>query len=153
MDSSGDLPLPLDLALERHVPLLETLEIRAVDAERGRAVFEMTVDEKHLRTLGLMHGGVTATLLDTAMGYAAVTVAPKDRQVVTVQLNLNYVRPAWKSERLVATGEIRHSGRQTAVAHGELHTADGTLVASGSATMMFIALPDAPQPVAEETEP
>lgn len=150
MDSTDDLPLPLDVALQRHVPLLEHLDIRAIDVERGRAVFEMTVDEKHLRTLGLMHGGVTATLLDTAMGYAAVTVAPEDRQVVTVQLNLNYVRPAWKSERLVATGEIRHSGRQTAVAYGELRTADGTLVASGSATMMFVALPDGPPPAAEK---
>jgi len=148
IDSRDDLPL--DVALQRHVPLLAHLDIRAVDAQRGRAVFEMTVDEKHLRTLGLMHGGVTATLLDTAMGYAAVTVAPEDRQVVTVQLNLNYVRPAWKSERLVATGEIRHSGRQTAVAHGELRTADGTLVASGSATMMFVELPGSSQTAAEE---
>jgi len=148
MDSRDNMQL--DVALQRHVPLLEHLDIRAVDAERGRAVFEMTVDEKHLRTLGLMHGGVTATLLDTAMGYAAVTVAPEDRQVVTIQLNLNYIRPAWKSERLVVTGEIRHSGQKTAVAHGELRTADGIMVASGSATLMFVSLPDDSEPAAKD---
>ena len=102
------------------------------------STFEMTVEEKHLRTLGLMHGGVTATLLDTAMGFAAVTKAPEGHHVVTIQLNMNFIRPAWQSERLIASGEVCHAGRQTAVARGEVRTADDLLVASGSATFLFL---------------
>lgn len=130
-------------AAERHVPLLELLEIRPVASSEGSATFEMVVDDRHLRTLGLLHGGVTATLLDTAMGFAAVTMAPEAHHVVTIQLNVNYIRPAWKSEKLVAHGELRHSGRQTAVAHGEVKTAEGTLVAAGSATFMYVPKPEA----------
>jgi acyl-CoA thioesterase len=135
--TSADQP-PLAAAQERHVPFLELLGVRPVEASRGRAVFELTVEDKHLRTLGLLHGGVTATLLDTALGYAAVTTAPSGHFVVTVQLNANFIRPAWLGERLLASGEVIHSGRQTAVARGEIRTADGELVASGTGTFMYV---------------
>ena len=128
-------------AAERHVPLLELLAVHPVEVTSGKAVFEMTVDDRHLRTLGILHGGVTSTLLDTCMGYAAVTVAPNDHYVVTVQLNVNFIRPAWDGERLLATGEIRHAGKQTAVTAGEIHTANGKLVAAGTATFLFLPKP------------
>jgi len=138
-NESGDLNDPFT----RHVPLLELLEIKAVSSGDGEAAFEMVVDERHLRTLGLMHGGVTSTLLDTALGFAAVTKAPNDYIVVTVQLSINYIRPAWKSEKLLATGQVQHSGRKTAVACGEIRTADGMLVATGTGTFMFLPKSDA----------
>jgi uncharacterized protein (TIGR00369 family) len=105
----------------------------------------MTVQEHHLRTLGIMHGGVLATLLDSAMGIAAGTLAPPGHLVVTVQLNINFIRPAWCGETLVATGEVFHAGRQTAVARGEVHTSTGTLIGSGSATFMYILHTDPAQ--------
>ena len=98
----------------------------------------MTVEERHLRTLGILHGGVTTTLLDTAMGMAVGTLTPPGHFVVTVQLNANFIRPAWDGETLVATGHVRHGGQQTAVASGEIHTADNILVATGSGTFMFV---------------
>ena len=64
-----------DEAVGRHVPLLELLEIQPVETGEGKAVFEMVVDDRHLRTLGILHGGVTATLLDTAMGPLAGLLA------------------------------------------------------------------------------
>jgi uncharacterized protein (TIGR00369 family) len=129
-------------AMTRHVPLLELLEIRPLDASKGNATFEMLVDEKHLRTLGLVHGGVTATLLDTAMGFAAVTTAPQGFYVVTVQLNANFIRPAWKSEKLIATGEVQHFGKQTAVARGEIRTSENVLVAAGMGTFLYVPQPE-----------
>ncbi|MCH7989589.1 MAG: PaaI family thioesterase [Planctomycetes bacterium] len=128
-------------AMTRHVPLLDLLEIRATDASKGTATFEMLVDEKHLRTLGLMHGGVTTTLLDTAMGFAAVTTAPQGFYVVTVQLNANFIRPAWESEKLIATGEVQHSGKQTAVVRGEIRTSENVLVATGTGTFLYVPQP------------
>lgn len=139
-------------AAERHVPLLELLDIRATEVKTGQALFEMTVDERHLRTLGILHGGVTATLLDTCMGYAAVTVAPEDHYVVTVQLNVNFVRPAWQSERLIARGEIKHSGRQTAVTSGEIRTVEGTLVGSGTATFLYLPKPPPGENIARQAD-
>jgi len=104
----------------------------------GHGRLELLVQSHHMRTLGIMHGGVLATLLDTVMGMAAGTRAPAGHFVVTVQLNINFIRPAWAGETLVATGEVRHVGRQTAVARGEVHTKTGTLVGSGSGTFMYL---------------
>ena len=139
-------------AVDRHVPLLELLEIRPSHVDAGKAVFEMTVDERHLRTLGILHGGVAATLLDTCMGFAAVTVAPENHHVVTVQLNVNFIQPAWENERLKATGEVRHSGRMTAVTAGEIHSAEGTLIASATATFMFLPKPPPGENIARQPD-
>lgn len=140
-EETGDL---LARARGRGVPFLDLLEIRPIEARPGRAVFEMTVAERHLRTRGMLHGGVTATLLDTAMGFAAVTVAPPGCHVVTLQMNLNYVRPARRGEKLIASGQIRHRGSKTVVTAGEIRLAgEQALVATGTATFMFI--PDPPQ--------
>lgn len=122
----------------RHVPFLDLLQVEPLETDAGRGRFRMIIDDRHLRTLGILHGGVTAALLDTAMGMAAGSLAPAGHYVVTIQLNVNFIRPAWKGETLVATGEVRHSGRQTAVAFGELRTTEDALVATGTGTFMYI---------------
>ncbi len=114
------------------------LNVKAIDRGDGRATFELTVQQRHLRSLGIMHGGVAASLLDTCMGVAAGTLSPPGHYVVTVQLNVNFIRPAWQGETLRASGEVKHSGRQTAVAAGELRTSEGVLVGTGTATFLFV---------------
>jgi uncharacterized protein (TIGR00369 family) len=108
---------------------------------QGRCRVELVLERRHLRSHSIIHGGVLATFLDTAMGLAASTSAPLGQDVVTVQRNAHFIRPALEGETLVATGELERSGRQTAVAWGEVHTAEGAPVASGSAT--FIHRPHA----------
>jgi acyl-CoA thioesterase len=120
---------------------MEVLGARPIKKDRGDVAFELVVEERHLRTLGIVHGGVTAAMLDTALGFAAGTTAPEAHHVVTVQLSLNYIRPAWRGEKLIATGEVRHAGKMTAVARGELRTSEGALVASGTGTFMYLPLP------------
>jgi acyl-CoA thioesterase len=113
-----------------------------IEAGKGRGRVEFVVSRQHLRTYGIAHGGILATLLDTAMGMAAMSVAPPDHDVVTAQLNVNFIRSAWEGERLVTAADVRHSGRRTAVARGEVQTSDGQLVALGSATFLFTPLTD-----------
>jgi len=133
----------LTFARQRRVPFLEHLNIRPVSAENGRAEFEITIEEIHLRTLGILHGGVTASLLDTVVGFAAVTVAPPQHHVVTAQLNMNFVRTVGAGEQLIAVGEVQHAGQRTAVASGNVQTTDGQLVALATATMMYLPIPEA----------
>lgn len=136
-------------------PFMELLDARPIRREEGQVAFELLVQERHLRTLGIVHGGVTAALLDSALGFAAGTTAPPGHHVVTMQLNINYIRPAWDGERLIASGEVRHAGRQTAVARGEIRTAAGVLVASASGTFMYLPLPEgktSAMPKHDETE-
>lgn len=128
-------------------PFLEGLRAEPVSSEAGRATWRLIVAEQHLRTHGILHGGVVATLLDTAMGRAVSTLCRDDQSCVTVQLNVNFIRPSWSGETLTITGEVPHAGRQTAVARGEIRTAAGVLVASGSGTFMFVPRPADDQPL------
>ena len=127
------------------MPFLEHLGVRILEAAPGRGRLEVVVRTEHLRDVGILHGGMSATLLDSVMGMSAASVAPPGHYVVTVQLNMNFIRPAWEGEHLVATGEVTHSGRQTAVARAEIRTAGGTLVSSGSATFLSVPHEDASQ--------
>jgi uncharacterized protein (TIGR00369 family) len=104
----------------------------------GRGRLELVVAEGHLRTFGILHGGIFATLLDAAMGLSAASVAPEGHDVVTVQLGVNFIRPVGPGERLVATGQVEHAGRRTAVARGEIRTDGGDLAALGTGTFMFL---------------
>jgi uncharacterized protein (TIGR00369 family) len=117
-----------------HLSFLERLGVRLDDD--GRLVLE--VQSAHLRTLGIAHGGVIATLLDSVMGMAANRSSPPDHYVVTAQLNVHFIRPAFEGETLVASSQVRHSGRKTAVAQGEIQTANGALIATASATFVFV---------------
>jgi uncharacterized protein (TIGR00369 family) len=125
----------------RHVPFLELLNVRPIEGGEGKSRFEMTVEDRHLRTLGILHGGVAAALLDTALGYAAGSMAREGFLVLAVQLNVNFIRPAWKGETLIATGHVIHAGRQTAVATGEIRTTEDVLVGSGTGTYMYLPHP------------
>ena len=87
---------------------------------------------------GVVHGGIFATLLDTVAGYAAYTVAPKDADVLTIQLNLNMTATARLGERIIATAKAVHAGRRTAVVNGELRLPDGKLLVTGSGTFFFV---------------
>ena len=128
-------------------PFLEGLRAEPISSEKGRATWRLIVAEQHLRTHGILHGGVVATLLDTAMGRAVSTLCRDDQGCVTAQLNVNFIRPSWSGETLTITGEVQHSGRQTSVARGEIRTDSGALVATGTGTFLFVARPVEGQPL------
>jgi uncharacterized protein (TIGR00369 family) len=139
MNASGSYPSDSSVPFGDH--LVELLGIEPIDWGEGRSKLALTVDHRHLRNLPILHGGVTATLLDSALGVAANTVAPPDRLTVTAQLNINFIRPAFPGERLLATGRVRHAGRQSVVATGEVRCESGELVATASGTFLFTDLP------------
>ena len=122
--------------------LAQLLGIEPVEWGGGRSELALLVDERHLRNMPILHGGVLATLLDSALGVAASSVAPANRLTVTAQLNVNFIRPAFPGERLVAVGEVRHSGRQSVVAFGEVRTEGNELVATASGTFLFTDMPN-----------
>lgn len=123
-------------------PFLDLLGAEQVAASEGHATWRLAVRECHLRTLGILHGGVVAVLLDTALGRAVSTVCPANLTAVTAQLNVNFVRPARAGEVLLASGEVQHFGRRTAVARGELRTDSDILVATASGTFFFVPTPE-----------
>ena len=115
------------------------LHFPPVEVSDGVSKLELVVEDIHLRPGGLVHGGVLATLLDTVTGFAAYSVAPDGADVLTMQLNMNMTATAKLGDRLVATAKSQHAGRRTAVVTGEIRLPSGKLLATGSATMFFVA--------------
>jgi acyl-CoA thioesterase len=126
----------------RRIPLHERLGIEPRFVGGGQSRVELTVAPHHLRTRGITHGGVFAALLDAAQGMAASSVAPAGSDVVTIQLNVNFIRIATLGERLTATAKVQHAGRRTAVTSAEVKTSSGQLSATGSATLLYIPFSD-----------
>src|SRR6478752_3840908 len=78
-------------------PAVALLGFELDELERGRTVFSMIADELHENPMGTMHGGVVATLVDTAMGCAVSSTLPADAGFTTLELSTNFVRAITQS--------------------------------------------------------
>ena len=116
----------------------ELMNFKLVEVSEGRAVFTIQPDERHYNGLGIAHGGLAATLLDSATGCAINTMMPAGRIFTTLEMKVNYVRPI-----KIETGEVRceanviHVGGRTATAEGRIVDCEGKLYAHGTATCML----------------
>src|SRR5262249_4941815 len=87
---------------------------------------------------GLFHGGVVASLVDVACGYAALSVMPSDREVLTVELEIHFLKPA-RTDRLIAVGQVVQAGRTLTVCEGSVFDSPRTrLLARMTTTMMAV---------------
>jgi uncharacterized protein (TIGR00369 family) len=122
---SGELPPP---------PIARLLEMEIVEAEQGRAVFALTPAEWMYNPIGMVHGGIAATILDSCMGCAVHTTLPAGVGYTTTDVQLRYIRAmGGATGRVLAEGRVVHAGRRTATAEGRVFTQDDeTLIAHGS---------------------
>ena len=118
------------------VPLLKTLGIALREIGEHHAVMELAVEERHANYLGGAHGGVIATLIDTAAFFPRI-ILPSGRRGATTNLNVSYLRHAPVGSLLTARSEILHSGRRTASVSVRVTDEEMRLVAHGTATVMF----------------
>lgn len=96
--------------------------------------FDAALTQQH----GLLHGGVVASLVDVACGYAALSVMPADREVLTVEFKVHFLKPA-KTDRVIAVGHVVQSGRTLTVCEGSVFDATRTnLLARMTTTMMSV---------------
>lgn len=114
------------------------------ESHRGHATVAVNVQERHLRTLGFMHGGVLATLADSALGLSAWSAAPANHTPVTIQLSVNFVRAVQLGQTILASARMQHIGRHTAVGRAEVHTDSGALVGTASATFLYVTQGERP---------
>ena len=125
---AGALPLP---------PAVRTLGIEPVEAEPGRVTFRLDLGEWHLNPFGIVHGGVLAAILDTAMGCAVHSLLPPATAYVTGELNVRFLRPAvLGGGPLGCTGEVVHEGRTTMVTSARVVDEGGRVIAIGGATCL-----------------
>lgn len=108
------------------------LGIEAVEASEGRVRLALDASEDQRNLLGTIHGGVVASLADTAMGLAVRTAIEPGRPHVTIEMSVRYLRPVAPG-RIEAVGTVIRAGSQIAFAEAEV-VADGVAVARAAGT-------------------
>lgn len=116
-------------------PELIGMVIGALEFDSCR--IDLDLGERHLQPFGIVHGGVIATLIDTATFWAGFMRLPEDAGLVNVDLKLNYLK-AVASGHLRAEGRCLRAGRQISYAEASVFDAAGELVAHGSSTLMAL---------------
>ncbi|HEX7050418.1 MAG TPA: PaaI family thioesterase [Longimicrobiales bacterium] len=127
---SGELPEP---------PMMRTLGIEAIEVEEGRAVFAAEPQEYHYNPLGVVHGGFTAALADTAMGCAVHSLLPKGVGYTTLEVKVNFVRPLRAGMgRVRCEGSAVHVGSRVATAEARVVDDAGRIYAHATTTCLIL---------------
>jgi uncharacterized protein (TIGR00369 family) len=119
-------------------PIADTLGLENFGGEPGAIHVELVPEHRHYNPIGSVHGGVMATLLDTAAACSVhSTLAPGERYT-SLDLTVKFLRPVTTdSGRLRCEGSIIQRGRRTALAQAQLYDVHGRLVAHATSTCMI----------------
>ncbi len=119
-------------------PIFSLMDLAIADIEEGKVVIQTRPAEYHYNTIGVVHGGLAATLLDTAMACAIHATLASHVAYTTLELHINYVRPMTVATGLVrGIGEVLHRGTRVATAEGRVVDAAGKLYAHATTTCMI----------------
>jgi uncharacterized protein (TIGR00369 family) len=115
-------------------PIARMLDFEIIEVEHGRAVFAMQPAEWMYNPIGMVHGGIAATLLDSCMGCAVHTTLEPGVAYTTTDLQVRFIRAMSDTTgRVLAEGRVVHRGRRTATAEGRVFVeSDETLIAHAS---------------------
>lgn len=112
-------------------------ELQRVDS--GDVMLRYTPESEHLNLIGAIHGGVLASLLDTVMGCALMTMLDAGEQHTIIDLHTKFLQPVTlDSEPLQILGLVEHRGRRQCTMSGKIVTTDDRLCATGTATAMIL---------------
>ena len=120
-------------------PIAQLMGFRLAEVEPGHAVFEVVPTEKHYNPIGVVHGGLAMTLLDSAMGCCVHTSLPAGSAYTTLEAKTNLVRPITSATgKLRAIGKVLHVGKRVATAEGRLEDESGKLYAHATTTCIVM---------------
>lgn len=121
--------------------MMQTIGAGLVSVSPGAVEIELPFNKHLTQQHGFLHAGAVATIGDTACGYAALSLAPADTAVLTIEYKINLVSPAIGS-KLVARGHVIKPGRTITVSSGEIFALNGPteekLIANMLATIMLL---------------
>ncbi len=118
-------------------PYPDHMNMSLADIRQDHAVIAMTLGRRHLQPYGIVHGGVIATLIDTATFWAAFMRLPQDAGLVNVDLKLNYLQPVIEG-KLRAEGFCIRPGRTLSYAEARVWDSKGQLIAHGTSSLMAL---------------
>jgi uncharacterized protein (TIGR00369 family) len=128
--AAGEFPPP---------PIAQTMGFSLQSVDDGKAVFAIEPGEYHYNPIGSVHGGVYATLLDSAAGCAVHTTLPAGVGYTSLDLSVKFLGAVrLGSGRLICTGTVTHRGRRTALAEARLEDASGRLLATATSSCLIL---------------
>ena len=118
-------------------PIASLLGMSLVSVDPGEAVFTLTPDESMFNPIGVVHGGVVCTLLDSALGCALHTTLPAGKGYTSVEIKVSYLKAVLPSSGLLtATGRVVRAGSRVGFTEGEVRDASGAIVATATSTLL-----------------
>ena len=129
----GEIPPP---------PILQLVGGTGFEVEEGRVAVLMPAQEFHYNPLGTVHGGIIATLLDTAAGCTVHSTLPVGVGYTSLDLMTRFIKPVTIASGLLrCEGAIISRGRRTAAAEARLYDERGTLLAHATSTCLIFEIP------------
>ncbi len=118
--------------------IAKTLGYDITEAESGRVVITAEPNDTHLNPAGGVHGGLSATLLDSCMGLAVLSTLEKGIGQTTLEFKISLVRPITAETGLItAEGVVLNCGRRVGTAEGRITDSGGRLLAHGTTTCLI----------------
>ena len=118
--------------------IAQTLGYDVTEAESGRVVVTLEPNGDHLNPAGTIHGGLTATLLDSCMGLAVQSMLDKGTSQTTLEFKISLLRPITpETGKITAEGKVLNCGRRVGTAEGRVVDSKGRLLAHGTSTCLI----------------
>lgn len=115
------------------IPFVQLVGLKLTDMRDGEATVNLKMRDELRQPHGLLHGGATATLIDTAMAFAVVTKLERQEKASTVDLNVYYLRPVVDGE-IECTAKIVKTGIRLLTVSAEVFNEEGKLIATALST-------------------
>lgn len=116
---------------------LNFIDCKIEEADFGRVVISLENKKEFSQALGFMHGGMVATMLDTASGFAAFSVLDEGKHVVTSDLKINYLRPV-VCKKVRCVGEVLKAGKSLIVVEANVLDEENKILAKMLGTMVVV---------------
>lgn len=118
--------------MKLHNPFLERLGVELIGWKEGLVEMALLLNDEHGNRSGVAQGGVIATLLDAACGYAGLFSDPdaEPEHANTIMLTISYIAPARLGQRLRVVGRVTGQGRKLYFSSAEVRDQSGAIVAS-----------------------
>ena len=121
----------------KQAPFPQLLGLELVDLKFGEAVLKLKMRDDLRQPYGLLHGGATASLIDTATAFAVISAYEKGEQSTTVDLTVHFLRPHTTGE-VVCTARVARAGRRITTVSAEVVNEQGKLIATALSTYMKV---------------
>jgi uncharacterized protein (TIGR00369 family) len=116
-----------------NLPFAKLIGMRLVDMRPNEAVIEIEMRDDLKQPSGVLHGGVTATLIDTAMAFAVRTYLTDTEPTATIDLTVHYLRPLVEG-KAICTARVVRPGKRVFTVSADVHNEQGKLIATGLST-------------------